>query len=93
VGSIPTPAGIFFFCFFVCLFVLEFNVALTVFQSYRDVQLITGGGRPRGTSVHYFRHRVHPGRTTDLPQASWKASSLEKSEVPRPGFEPTAVRG
>ena len=78
------------FCLFVCL---EFNVALTVFQSYRDVQLITGGGRPRGTSVHYFRHRVHPGRTTDLPQASWKASSLEKSEVPRPGFEPIAVRG
>ena len=47
VGSIPTPAGIFSF-FFVRLFVLEFNVALTVFQSYRDVQLITGGGRPRG---------------------------------------------
>ena len=42
---------------------------LTAFQLYRDVQLITGGERPQGTSVHYFRHRVHPGRTTDLPQA------------------------
>ena len=31
----------------IVLYCIGFNVASTVFQSLRDVQLITGGGRPR----------------------------------------------
>ena len=87
-NGLETQLNLIAISMFVLFVYLELNVALTVFQSYRDVQLITSGGRPRGTSVHYFRHRVHPGRTTDLLQASWKASSLENPKCPDRDLHP-----
>jgi hypothetical protein len=54
----------------VCFF--GFSVAVTVFQSYCDVQLITGGGRPQ----------VHRATQVEPPQVSWKASSHENPKCP-----------
>ena len=50
----------------------------TVFQSYGDVQLLLVEEDPRCLSGHYFITKGHLGRTTDLPQASWIASSHEE---------------
>ena len=53
-----------------------FYVAPTVFQSYSDFQLVSGGGKPQRNL----------GETTDLPQASWISSSHDKF-LPSVGLE------
>ena len=63
-------------------YIVGFYVAPTVFQSYSDFQLVSGGGKPQRNL----------GETTDLPQASWIASSHDKF-LPSVGLELAAVRG
>ena len=65
----------------VCYFV-GFNVAPTHYRAYGDFPALMVEEDPRCPSVHYFITSGHLGRTTDLLQASWMASSHEEFNAP-----------
>ena len=58
----------------ICLFSWVYRLTDSISVIWRR-PAITGGGRPQVPLRTLFHHEGAPGRTTDLPQASWIASS------------------
>ena len=64
-----------------CFIFMDFFCFCWVYRRTNSISVIwrrpaiTGGGRPRVPLRALFHHEGHLGRTTDLPQASWMASS------------------
>jgi hypothetical protein len=62
-------------------FWLGFYVAPTWYRSYGIFPALLVEEDLRGPSVHYFRHKWHLSRTTDVPLASWIDFSHVESDA------------